>query len=901
MEKTYNHKYIEKHWEKVWEEANYFAPSEKGDPYCIVIPPPNVTGTLHMGHGFQYAIMDILTRYHRMRGFNTLWQVGTDHAGIATQMVVVKKLIAEGKDPTKMPREQLVKTAWEWKDFSHDQICKQMRNLGISVDWTREKFTLDEDLSTVVRQVFIDLYNEGLIYRGKRLVNWDTVLNTAISDLEVITNEENGYLWYIQYPVEDSDDVIIVATTRPETILGDTAVAINPDDDRYHHLIGKYVRLPLTERRIPIISDEYVDKEFGTGCVKITPAHDFNDYQVAMRHDLPLINILNPDATLNDAVPERYRGLDRFKAREEIIDDLAHASFLKKIEPYKIKIPRGDRSGSVIEPLLTDQWFLNSGALAKPAIEAVEKGEIKFIPENWDKIYFQWLNNIQDWCISRQLWWGHRIPAWYDEYGHVYVGNDENEVRTKHKLGDKVLTQDPDVLDTWFSSALWPFTTLGWPEQTKEFKTFYPTSVLVTGFDIIFFWVARMVMMGIKLTGKIPFHEVYITGLIRDSEGQKMSKSKGNILDPTDLIDGIDLETLLKKRTANLMQPQLEKKIIANTKKEFPEGIKSYGADALRITFCALASTSRDINFSVNRLEGYRNFCNKIWNASRFVLMQPHDNCKPEVLTKIDIWIYSRLQRCVKSAIESIESYRFDLLAQAIYDFIWHEYCDWYLELAKVAPHSNTVMLDVLDQILRLVHPIAPFVTEEIWQHVRKITGNESNTIMLQPYPVLDETKISNEIEQEIEWLKSVITAIRNIRGEMDIPKSAKLELLLKKGTKLDHQLIDEYESALKALIGLESIKWLTTDAPSRAATAIVDDLEIYVPLEHLIDMAAEVERLNKDIVKLHKEIKVLKTKLETGDFSTRAPKEIVDKEKERLINCENALHKLQQRIKILE
>jgi valyl-tRNA synthetase len=736
VEKNFDPKTVEAKWCQVWEQGGYYAPNQNApkEPYCIMIPPPNVTGSLHMGHAFQDTIMDALIRYHRMAGNKTLWQVGTDHAGIATQMVVERQLKEKNLSRHDLGREKFVEAVWEWKHESGNTISQQLRRLGASVDWSRERFTMDETLSKAVQKVFIDLYKEGLIYRGQRLVNWDPVLHTAISDLEVMSEEEKGHLWHIRYPVADTNDVIIVATTRPETMLGDAAIAVNPEDPRYKHLIGKKVKLPLTDRSIPIIADEYADPEFGTGCVKITPAHDFNDYIVGERHQLPKINVLTSDAKINDNAPEKYRGLDRFVARDKIVADLETAGFLEKVEPHVLKVPRGDRSNAVIEPYLTDQWYVKVESLAKPAIKAVEDGSIKFIPENWSKTYFEWMHNIQDWCISRQLWWGHRIPAWYDMDGNIYVAADEATVRKEYNLAAAVrLKQDEDVLDTWFSSALWPFSTLGWPEQTKDFKEFYPTNVLVTGFDIIFFWVARMIMFGLKFTGEIPFKEIYIHGLIQDQNGQKMSKSKGNIIDPLDLIDGITLDKLIEKRTRGLMQPQMAKKIEQDTRKQFPDGIPPYGTDALRFTFCSLATTGRHLRFDLARLEGYRNFTTKLWNAARYVFMHIADADDTATICNVtDQWILSRWQQVKQEYTNHFVGYRFDLAAQTIYDFIWNEYCDWYLELSKpYLNNSNTENSEtqsvrktlklVLSEVLQVLHPLMPFITEEIWQILQQL------------------------------------------------------------------------------------------------------------------------------------------------------------------------------------
>ncbi|CAL7963890.1 valine--tRNA ligase [Gammaproteobacteria bacterium] len=913
--RSYEPQAIEQNWYQKWEINNYFAPSGRGAPYCIALPPPNVTGTLHMGHGFQQSIMDVLIRYHRMCGNNTLWQIGTDHAGIATQMVVENLLRGEGTSRHALGRENFVKRIWDWKKYSGDTICSQERRLGISGDWTREKFTLDPDLAQAVQHVFISLYEEGLIYRGKRLVNWDPVLNTAISDLEVISEDSEGSLWHIRYPVVGSTESLIVATTRPETMLGDTAVAVHPEDPRYQHLIGKQVKLPLTDRLIPIIADEYVDKEFGTGCVKITPAHDFNDYVLGERHNLPLINIFTKDARINENAPKIYQNLDRFIAREKILENLKSVGLLIKIEKHQLKIPKGERSGAIIEPYLTDQWFVKASMLAKPAIEAVKLGKIKFIPENWSKIYFQWLENIEDWCISRQLWWGHRIPAWSDEKNNIYVGQSEEEIRVKYKLGNIVLKQDEDVLDTWFSSALWPFSTLGWPEQTPEFKTFYPTAVLVTGFDIIFFWVARMVMMGLKFTGEVPFKEVYITGLIRDSHGQKMSKSKGNVLDPVDLIDGITLDDLIKKRTSNLMQQHLIKEIEKQTRLDFPSGIPGFGADALRFTFCALATTSRDINFDIARLEGYRNFCTKIWNAARFVLMQLESfDCSDDVVefSLADRWIKSQLQSTLHTIEIEFKNYRFDLVTQAIYEFTWHQFCDWYLELAKPILYSESfsacakqgtrkTLLGILEAILRVIHPFMPFITEEIWQEVAPKLNIKRPTIMLEQYPQFDKAKVDSEAALEIEWLKKVILAIRNIRGEMNISPTKPLPLLLNKGAAADKKRIEEHAQYLKTLARLESINWITEEKIPATATALVDELELHIPLANLIDISAEITRLNKEIGKLKADIERAAIKLNNSNYTAKAPADVVARERLNLAENQSILQNLQTRTRKLQ
>ena len=925
MEKTYQPQQIEASWYKTWEERGYFTPTGQGEAYCIMIPPPNVTGSLHMGHGFQQSIMDAMTRYQRMQGKNTLWQVGTDHAGIATQMVVERQLQAENLSKHDLGREKFVEKVWDWKKESGDTITRQMRRLGVSVDWARERFTMDEGLSAAVEEVFIRLYDEGLIYRGNRLVNWDPKLHTAISDLEVINEEENGSFWYFRYPLADGaltaegKNHIVIATTRPETMLGDTALAVHPDDERYKDLIGKKVELPLCNRQIPIIADDYVDPEFGTGCVKITPAHDYNDYEVGKRHDLPLINILTHDAAINENAPSAYQGMDRFAARKQIIIDIESTGLLEKIEPHKLKVPRGDRSGVVIEPYLTNQWYVAIEELAKPAIAAVENGDIEFVPKNWENTYFSWMRDIQDWCISRQLWWGHRIPAWYDNDGNIYVGHNEAAVREKYNLNAELeLNQDSDVLDTWFSSALWTFSTLGWPEDTAELKTFHPTDVLVTGFDIIFFWVARMIMMTLKFTGQIPFRKVYITGLIRDSEGQKMSKSKGNVLDPIDLIDGIDIESLLAKQTDSMMQPQLAQKIEKATRKNFPEGIAAHGTDALRYTFYSLASTGRDINFDMGRMEGFRNFCNKIWNASRYVLMNTEEQIptKPEQTddySQADLWIQSCFQLALQKVEKGMETYRFDLVSQAIYDFFWNEYCDWYLELSKPVLWDDNAtdaqknatrytLLNVLEQSLRLAHPFLPFITEEIWHKVAPMLDIEGDSIMLQPYPAQDSSVIDAGVDAEIEWLKGVIVAIRNIRGEMNISPAKAIPVILSKGKSIDQQYLESNTQFLTKLAKLESISWLDKpeDAPL-ASTQLVGDMEVLVPMADLIDLDAEVDRLNKEIGKLEKEISKLSGKLGNQKFVANAPEAVVNKEKEKLEKADNSLHQLKEQLEKIQ
>jgi len=916
MDKTFEPQSIEQQCYQKWEEAGLFKASGSGDPYCILLPPPNVTGSLHMGHGFQQTIMDALTRYHRMKGDNTLWQVGTDHAGIATQMVVERQLNAQGKTRHDLGRENFIKKIWEWKEHSGGTITSQMRRLGTSPDWSREVFTMDDDLSTAVTEVFVKLHEEGLIYRGKRLVNWDPVLHTAVSDLEVLNEEEDGHMWHMRYPLADGSGELVVATTRPETMLGDTAVAVHPDDERYQDFIGKDIKLPITGRLIPIIADDYVDMEFGTGCVKITPAHDFNDYDMGKRHDLLMINILTDDAKINDEAPEAYRGLDRFDARKQIVADLDSQGVLVKIEPHKLKVPRGDRTGAVIEPYLTDQWYVAVESLAKPAIEAVESGEIRFVPENWNKTYFQWMNNIQDWCISRQLWWGHRIPAWYDDSGKVYVGRTEEEVRAKHSLGDDVtLSQDNDVLDTWFSSALWPFATMGWPKETPDLETFVPSSVLVTGFDIIFFWVARMIMMTKKFTGKIPFKDIYITGLIRDESGDKMSKSKGNVLDPIDLIDGIDLESLVEKRTAGMMQPQLAEKIVKRTRKQFPDGIHAYGTDALRFTFAAMASTSRDINFDMSRVEGYRNFCNKIWNASRFVLMntEEHDtgaNGGEMVLSLADRWIWAKFQQTLVEVEKALSDYRFDIAAQTIYEFTWNQFCDWYLELTKPVLSNDAsseaekrgtrhTLINVLESLLRLMHPIMPFITDTIWQRVVPLSAlkiEDGASIMVQPFPEVDSAKQDDTVLADIEWVKKFIVGIRNIRGEMDISPNKPLNALLKNVSDSDALRLDAAKGFLDKLSKLESVTILTKDDTAPAsATALVGEMEILIPMAGLIDKNAELARITKAMEKVEKDVSRTRGKLGNEKFVSNAPEAVIEKERAKLDEGEKALAKLKE------
>lgn len=919
MDKTYSPEALEQSCYARWEEHHFFKAKGDGKPYCIMLPPPNVTGSLHMGHGFQYTIMDTLTRYHRMMGDKTLWQPGTDHAGISTQLVVERQLEARGLSRKDMTREQFLEHVWAWKNESGNHITRQMRRMGTSVDWKRERFTMDEGLSAAVQKVFVQLHDEGLIYRGTRLVNWDPKLGTAVSDLEVLSEEEDGFLWHIRYPIVDSDESLIVATTRPETLLGDAAVAVNPEDERYRHLIGKHVHLPLCDRTIPIIADDYVDKEFGSGCVKITPAHDFNDHAVGKRHDLPAISIFNKKATVNKNAPRKYQGMDRFVAREHILADLKAEDLLVKAVAHKLKIPRGEKSGVIIEPLLTDQWYVKTKPLAEPAMEAVRNGDIRFIPENWNKTYFQWMENIEDWCISRQLWWGHRIPAWYDNQGRIYVGYSENDVRFKYKLDDLVyLKQDEDVLDTWFSSALWPFSTLGWPDRSKELEQFYPTSVLVTGFDILFFWVARMIMMGLKFTGKVPFKDVVITGLIRDSEGHKMSKSKGNVLDPIDIIDGISREDLVEKRTSNLLLSSVKDSIAKATAKEFPEGIAAFGTDALRFTFCSLASTGRNIRFDMGRVEGYRNFCNKLWNAARYVLMNTDDGQLDFEdgafqYSPADRWILSRLQQTISNCHHYLSTYRFDLLAQTLYEFVWHEYCDWYLELSKPVLYDESALgamkrgtrrtlVHVLDQILKLLHPIMPFITEEIWQRTSKFTSQNGESIMLSAYPLVDKQFIDAQLEEEMLWMQEVIQALRTIRSEMSISPAKQISLHIKQASTQDEALLKKYHGMLMALCKLTDIHFLAADeATPVSATAVVRELELLIPMAGLINKDAELARLDKELAKLAKDIALAEGKLGNPKFADNAPADIIAKEREKLAQGQLAREKLLHNRQMIE
>ncbi len=897
MDKTYSPRDIEERIYRHWEQSGQFAPSGAGAAYCIVIPPPNVTGTLHMGHAFQDTIMDALTRFHRMSGERALWQPGMDHAGIATQMVVERQLNAEGLTRHALGRERFVERAWLWKEQSGGTIAHQLRRLGASVDWSRDRFTLDPGMSRAVQEAFVRLHAEGLIYRGKRLVNWDPVLKTALSDLEVLSQEEDGNLWHIRYPLVGGGQ-LTVATTRPETMLGDTAVAVHPEDERYGHLVGRRVALPLAAREIPIVADASVDPVFGSGCVKVTPAHDFNDYEIAQRHGLPLVNILTAAAAISDAAPARYRGLDRFEARRRVVADLEAAGLIEKIEAHRLMVPRGDRSGAVIEPWLTDQWYVRIAPLAGPAIRAVEDGRIRFVPANWDKTYFDWMRNIQDWCISRQLWWGHRIPAWYDADGTVYVGRSEAEVRSGHGIAaGMALVQDEDVLDTWFSSALWPFSTMGWPDDTPELRSFYPTSVLVTGFDIIFFWVARMIMMGLRLTGDVPFREVYVHGLIRDHDGQKMSKSKGNVIDPLDIVDGIALEELIAKRTSGLMQPQLAPAIEKSTRRQFPQGIAAHGTDALRLTFASLATQSRDLRFDLSRVEGYRNFCNKLWNASRYVLMvtETGGDREPESLSLADRWIRSRLNAAIIAVREGFAQYRFDLAAQAAYEFTWYEFCDWYLEFSKPVLQSvdnppadrrgtRVTLVFVLESLLRLLHPLMPFITEEIWQRVGPLADKPGDSIMRQPFPVAAPGAADAAVESEMRWVMDFILGVRRIRGEFDIAPSVRLSVLLQDASVSDIARCAANETAIRRLAGIADSRPLGPAEPApQSATALLGEMKILVPMAGLIDVDAELARLGRRLGRIEQELIRATAKLDNAGFVTNAPAEVVDQERARV------------------
>jgi valyl-tRNA synthetase len=925
MDNNFNPQAIEQSLYAHWEKEAFFKANDSGEGYCILIPPPNVTGTLHMGHAFNQTLMDTLIRYQRMQGAGALWQMGTDHAGIATQMLVERQLADENLTRHALGRDKFIDRVWAWKEESGGTISKQIRRMGASIDWSRERFTMDDGYANAVQQVFIRLFDEGLIYRGKRLVNWDPALGTAISDLEVENNEEQGHLWHFRYPLADgaktldNKDYLVVATTRPETMLGDTAVAVHPEDERYAHLIGQHIMLPLVGRKIPVIADDYVDREFGTGCVKITPAHDFNDNDMGARHDLPLINIFTAEAAINDTAPEAYQGMDRTVARKQIVNDLDALGLMDEIKDHKLMVPRGDRSNAIIEPLLTDQWFVKIAPLAAPAIAAVENGDIQFVPKQYENTYFAWMRDIKDWCISRQQWWGHRVPAFYDEAGNVYVAEDETTARSKYRLADDLaLAKDDDVLETWFSSALWPFATLGWPEETPELERFLPTNTLITGHDIIFFWVARMIMMTLHFSGKVPFHTVYIHGLIKDAEGQKMSKTKGNGLDPLDFIDGIDLEGLVAKRTSNLTQPKMAARIDKQTRKDFPEGIAAYGTDALRFTFAALATTGRDVRFDTNRIEGYRNFCNKLWNASKFVLMNTEelDLTIEPASGAVDQWIISKSHRMITDARYALETYRFDIYANTVYEFAWHEYCDWYLELSKpllwnqdadpaARAATQRTLLQVLEVLLRTAHPVMPFITETLWQQVAtrlgQIQNGEAASIMLQTFPAPQDMPANENAENQIEWLKAVITGIRTIRGEANIKPSQDIPLLLQGGNTADKDNATQAENMLGRLANVTSIEWLSDGekAPLNALS-LVGDLKVMVPLAGLIDLEAERGRIGKEVDKAQQELEKIDKKLSNEAFIAKAPAAVVNKDRERAAELQTTLQTLQKQIEAL-
>ena len=920
MDKSYTPRDIEPRIYAAWEAAGRFAPAGDGAPYCIMIPPPNVTGTLHMGHAFQHTLMDTLTRFHRMEDRRVLWQPGTDHAGIATQMVVERQLNAEGRTRQDLGRDAFIERVWQWKRHSGDTIGRQMRRLGNSVDWSRERFTMDDGLSGAVTEVFVRLHEKGLVYRGKRLVNWDPVLHTALSDLEVVSEPEAGHLWHLRYPLADGSGHVIVATTRPETMLGDTAVAVHPEDERYRHLVGREIELPLAGRRIPVIADAYVDPAFGSGCVKITPAHDFNDYEIGKRHGLPLVNLFTADAALNDAAPPAYRGLDRFEARKRVLADLEAAGLLERVDAHTLPVPRGDRSGAILEPWLTDQWYVRIAPLAGPALRAVEDGRIRFVPDHWAKTYYQWMRNIQDWCISRQLWWGHRIPAWYDAEGHAYVARTQDDAReqARQRHGrDVPLRQDEDVLDTWFSSALWPFSTLGWPRETPELTAFYPTAVLVTGFDIIFFWVARMIMMGLEFMKEVPFREVCITGLIRDEHGEKMSKSKGNIIDPLDLIDGIDLDALLAKRATGLMQPQMKAAIEKATRRQFPQGIPAYGTDALRFTFASLATMGRDIRFDLGRIEGYRNFCNKLWNAARFVLMHTEaaagELAGPCAHSAADRWIRGRLGHAIAMVRENLAAYRFDLAAQAMYEFVWYEFCDWYLELVKPVLQSpdasgaskrgaRRTLVETLEATLRMLHPVMPFITEEIWQRVGPIAGCTGATIMVEAYPRAVDFPEDPESAGQVAALQAVVLGIRQIRGELDVPQSRATPVFVRTERAGDAEAIAALASTIVRVANLESVTMVAseTDLPP-CAIAIIDGRTVLAPFARLVDdVAAEVARLEKRRVRAGQERDKASAKLANGSFIANAPPEVVAKERARIAGFEAQVAQLGEQLRRL-
>jgi valyl-tRNA synthetase len=914
MNTRYQPAEIESKWSKAWETQEYAQHGDSSaESYCIMLPPPNVTGSLHMGHAFQQTLMDILVRYQRMSGKNTLWQGGCDHAGIATQMMVERELTKAGKTRQEIGREAFLDAVWKWKEQSGSTITQQMRRLGGSIDWENERFTMDEGMNHATQQAFIRLHKEDLIYQGNRLVNWDPVLKTALSDLEVENVTIQSHLWHLRYPLADSNDHLVVATTRPETLLGDSGVAVHPEDERYQHLIGKRVKLPLCDREIPIVADDSVDKDFGTGCVKLTPAHDFTDYEIGARHDLALINILTKEAIINDNAPEKYRGLTRETARKAVVADLEGLELLDKIEKHEHPVPHGDRSGAILEPRLTKQWYLKMEGLAKKGIDAVEQGDLHFVPDNWKKTYLLWLNNIQDWCLSRQLWWGHRIPAWYDEQGGVYVGKSEKDVRQENNLADSVaLEQDPDVLDTWFSSSLWPMATLGWPEKTPRFETFFPTQTLVTGFDIIFFWVARMIMMSLHFTGKVPFKEVYIHGLIRDGQGQKMSKTKGNVIDPIDVIDGIDLDSLLKKRLAHVINPKFENKLKQLTKKEFPKGIPAYGTDALRFTFAALATHGRDINFDFSRTEGYRNFCNKLWNAARYILMNTEDYTptplKQAQLTLTDKWILSELSTTLDSAHKAVKAYRFDWYAQSLYEFTWNSFCDWYLEASKAQldgdsrDQTQAVLLHVLSAVLRMLHPVIPFITEEIWESITGKLGADKKSIIHSSLPTTGEFPFDVEAKDAFQTIQETITAIRRLRSEIGVAPGKKLPIYFKAKNEKAKKLLDNESALVIQLAKAESIEWID-DAKNLGATATTQSplADMHIQLAGLINKDLELDRLSKQINKLQKEHDRVKGRLANEGYRKKAPAEVVSKEEENLSALSETLNRLNKHHQVIE
>ena len=888
MDIKYSPKDLESNIYKKWTENDCFSAKDFKSNYSIVLPPPNVTGTLHMGHAFQHTIIDILIRYNRMLGKSVLWQPGTDHAGIATQLVVENNLRKNGKTRHEIGRDALVDEIWKWKEQSGNAIISQTKRLGSSADWDRNRFTMDDGSNEAVKKVFIELYNDGLIYRGNRLVNWDIKLQTAISDLEVTNTEKNGHLYYIKYKIEDSNENLIVATTRPETLFGDSAICVNPKDSRYESFIGRKAIIPILNKAIPVISDDTIDQDFGTGCVKITPAHDFNDYKLGKKHNLDFINILNKNGTFNNNVSGIFKDKNIHKSRSEVVGQLKELGSLDKIEDYKTTVPMGERSGEIIEPLLTDQWFMKMDDLAQLGIDAVKKSNIKFVPKNWEKIYFNWLNNIEDWCISRQIWWGHRIPAWYDDNGNVYVGDNEQEIRDKNNISEGInLIQDQDVLDTWFSSSLWPFTTMGWPENTKELEKYYPTSVLVTGFDIIFFWVARMVMMGIKFLDKVPFKTIYIHGLVRDSEGKKMSKSVGNVIDPIDIIDGIELEALINKRISNLVQPKLKDKIVRKTKDEFPDGIDPYGADALRFCFCALASTGRDINFDLKRIEGYRNFCNKLWNASRYVFISTKDcqydnKVNFEKLTVYEKFMIGKLDQLVTEYKKHCTSYRFDLMANSLYSFIWNEYCDWYLEIAKIEieqgnHYTKNVLIYVLQIILKLCHPIIPYITEEIWKEMINLKYTNDLILMNAKFPSQQKIFKDDNINNEVLLLKKIINAIRKMRSDLNVHPKIKIDIYCRFEEGLYDNFINNNREIISSLI--KSNELHINDGSydiSDCIAVTVDEIKLYIPIKKIIDIDVEKQRLEKNLTNMKNNLKKIESKLDNKSFIEKAPSEII-------------------------